>query len=140
MAGINTAGVVKGGLAAGLVMNISETILNVPVAGARMEAELAAHNLPPVTGGAIAAFVLICFAVGILTVWMYAAMRPRLGPGPKTAICAGLFVWAIGYLWCGLVLSLIGVQSWGLAILGIVWGLVEMVVASWVGGYLYSEA
>ena len=29
-------------------MNISEFILNVPVAGAQMEAELASRNLPPV--------------------------------------------------------------------------------------------
>ncbi len=140
MAGINTAGVVKGGLAAGLVMNISETILNVPVAGAQMEAELVARNLPPVAGGAIAVFILICFAVGLLTVWLYAAIRPRFGPGAKTAICAGLFVWAVGYVWCAIVLGTIGMHSWGLIALGVVWTLGEMVLASWVGGYLYTEA
>jgi hypothetical protein len=32
---------------AGLIMNVSEFILNVPVAGARMEAELKAISLPP---------------------------------------------------------------------------------------------
>ena len=48
MSQINVVGVLKGGLAAGLIMNISEFVLNVPVAGAQMEAELAARNLPPV--------------------------------------------------------------------------------------------
>ena len=40
MAGINMKGVIGGGLLAGLVINISETILNVPVMGAQMEASL----------------------------------------------------------------------------------------------------
>ncbi len=140
MAGINTAGVVKGGLAAGLVMNISETILNVPVIGAQMEAELAAHNLPPVAGGAIAVFVVTCFIVGLLTVWLYAAARPRLGPGSKTAITIGIVVWALGYAWCGIGYGVLGINSWGLVTLTLVWTFVEMIVASWVGAYLYSEA
>lgn len=139
MAGINTAGVVKGGLAAGLVMNISETILNVPVAGAQLEAELAAHNVPPITGGAIAVFVVICFIVGLLTVWLYAAVRPRLGPGAKTAITIGIIVWAIGYVWCGIGYGVLGLNSWGLVTLVLVWTFVEMILASWVGAYLYSE-
>ena len=33
-------------------MNISEFVLNVPVAGAQMDGELAARNLPPVGGAA----------------------------------------------------------------------------------------
>ncbi len=54
MSQINVGGVLKGGVAAGLIMNISEFILNVPIAGAQMEAELAARNLPPVGTAAIA--------------------------------------------------------------------------------------
>jgi len=49
MSQINVGGVVKGGLAAGVVMNLSEFVLNVPVAGEQMNAELAARNLPDVT-------------------------------------------------------------------------------------------
>lgn len=36
--------------------------------------------------------------VGIWTMWLYAAIRPRYGPGPKTAAVAGLALWAIGGL------------------------------------------
>ena len=38
------------------------------------------------------------FLVGIFAVWLYAAIRPRYGAGPKTALCAGAAVWGIGYL------------------------------------------
>jgi hypothetical protein len=78
--------VLVGGLATGLVINVGETILNVPLAGAETEQALAARNLPPIGGGAIAYFVVLCFLLGILIVWIYAAVRPRLGPGPKTAV------------------------------------------------------
>ena len=140
MSQINVGGVLKAGLAAGLIMNISEFILNLPVAGAQMEAELAALNLPPVSTAAIVTFTIVTFLLGIATVWLYAAIRPRLGAGPKTAMVAGLAVWAMSYLYSGIFFYMLGTQSLGLVLLGIVWSGIEMLVASAVGGYLYTEA
>ena len=139
MGQINIVGVLKGGLAAGLIMNISEFILNIPVAGAQMEAELASHNLPPVGTAAIATFTMVTFLLGIATVWLYAAIRPRLGPGPKTAMVAGLVVWALSYLYASVFFYMLGTQSLELVLLGVVWSAIEMIVASAVGGYLYTE-
>ena len=79
MASINTRGVVVGGLVAGLIINVSEYILNEPVLGARMVDALTAHNLPPVGGNAIAVFVILGFVLGLVLVWLYAAIRPRFG-------------------------------------------------------------
>jgi hypothetical protein len=140
MSQINIGSVLKGGVAAGVIMNISEFILNVPVAGAQMEAELASHNLPPVTTAAIATFTFVTLLLGIATVWLYAAIRPRLGPGPKTAMVAGLLVWALSYLYSSVFFYMLGTQSMGLVLLGVVWSAVEMIIASAVGGYLYREA
>ena len=140
MGQINIVGVLKGGLAAAVLMNISEFILNAPVAGAQMAAELSARNLPAAESGAqIAVFVVLTAMLGFVTVWLYAAMRPRLGPGPKTAMCAGLTVWTCSYLYSAVTAGTIGVHSMGLVVLIIVWSLIEMLVASAVGGYLYNE-
>jgi hypothetical protein len=139
MSQISVGGVVRGGLAAGLVMNVSEFLLNVPVAGAQMNAEMAMRNLPPVANNQISVFVVMTFLLGLATVWLYAAIRPRLGPGPKTAIVAGLFVWACSHLWAGIIMGVLGINSMGIVVLGIVWSLIEMIVASSVGGYLYKE-
>lgn len=139
MSQINVGSVVKGGLAAGLVMNISEFVLNVPVAGDQMNAELAARNLPPVATNQIAVFVVLTFVLGLLTVWLYAAIRPRFGAGPKTAIIAGVFVWACTYLNISITMGVLGINSMALVILSIVWTLIEMILASSVGGYLYKE-
>lgn len=136
---INYAGVMKGGIVAGLIMVVSEFVLNEPVAGAQMTAELAARNLPPVEASAIAVFTVVTLLMGIFTVWLYAAIRPRLGPGPKTAICAGLIVWALAYLYSAITFGVLGINSMGTVVLVIVWTAIEMIVASAVGGYLYTE-
>ena len=140
MSQINIGGVLRGGVAAGVIMNVSEFILNVPVAGAQMDAELASHNLPPVSTAAIATFTFVTLLLGIATVWLYAAIRPRLGPGPKTAIVAGVFVWALSYLYASVFFYMLGTQTLGLVVLGVVWSGIEMIIASSVGAYLYSEA
>ena len=140
MASINTRGVVVGGLVAGLIINVSEYILNEPILGADMLAEMTARNLPAVGGGAIAGFLILGFVVGIVLVWVYAAMRPRFGAGPKTAAIAGVVVWFLDYFCASVTLGLLGLFSARLLFIGLVWGLVEMIVAALVGARLYSEA
>ena len=140
MGQINYAGVLKGGVVAALIMNISEFVLNVPIAGAQMDRELVAHNLPPVGAGAIVVFTTLTLLLGFLTVWLYAAIRPRLGPGPRTAMIAGLVVWATTYLYSSIAFGVLGINSIGLVVLVIVWSLIEMIVASAAGAYFYSEA
>lgn len=140
MGQISVGGVLKGGLAAGLIMTVSQFILNVPVAGAQMDAEFAARNLPPVAGTQIAAFVAMTLLLGFATVWLYAAIRPRFGPGPKTAIVAGLVVWALSYLHLAITMGVLGINSMGMVVVAIMWSAVEMLVAASVGGYLYTEA
>jgi hypothetical protein len=122
MGGINIIGVLKGGLAAALIMNLSQYLL-----GAVVRA----------TGAAPAATIVIrTAALGFATVWLYAAIRPRFGPGPRTAIWAGLIVWALSY---GST-AIVGGQSIGRAVVIIAWTGVEMLIASSVGGYLYHES
>ena len=136
---ISIVGVLKGGLAAGLIMNVSQFILNVPIAGAQMDKEFALRNLPPVAGNQIAVFVAMTLLLGFATVWLYAAIRPRFGPGPKTAIVAGLVVWALTYLYLAITMGVLGINSMGMVLVGIMWSAIEMIVAASVGGYLYTE-
>ena len=120
MGGINIFGVLKGGLAAALIMNVSQYLLDLML-GTRVA--------PPV------AVIARTTALAIAMVWLYAAIRPRFGPGPKTAICAGLVVWGLSYVFQ----TLVGGQSMGSIVVIIAWTGVEMLVASSVGGYLYHE-
>jgi hypothetical protein len=139
VAGIQMGRVIAGGLAAGLIINIGETILNVPLAGEAMEQALQARNLPPVGGGAIGYFVVMCFLLGILIVWSYAAVRPRLGPGPRTAVIVAALAWFMTLVWSGGAQVAMGIMPLHLTLLGLVWGLGEMVIASLVGARIYRE-
>ena len=114
-------------------------ILNIPLLGAQMEQALQARNLPPVGGGAIAYFVVMCFLLGIAIVWTYAAVRPRLGPGPKTAVIIGVLAWFMTLLWSGGTQVAMGVMPLNLTLLGLAWGLGEIVIASLAGAKLYRE-
>jgi hypothetical protein len=136
---INTGSVIKGGLVSGLIINIGETILNIPVLGDRMAAEAAARNLPPFDNALIPVFVVMCFGLGLFLIWLYAAIRPRLGAGPQTAACAGLIVWGLAWLWPSIGMGVMGMYSWSLITIGLVWGAVELVLAAIAGAFLYRE-
>ena len=79
---------------------------------------------------AIGVFVVMCFGLGILTVWLYAAIRPRLGSGPGTAVCAGLVVWGLAFLWGAIGMGVMGFYSWSLIGIIVIWQLAEMVLAA----------
>lgn len=140
MTGISLGRVIAGGLAAGLIINLSETVLNLSVIAPQMEAALAQFSLPPVGGGAISYFVLWGFAIGLMLVWLYAAIRPRFGPGPRTAVCAALFVWFTAFFSGGASMAALGFMPVGLTAIGLIWGLVEVIVAGIVGAWIYTEA
>ena len=92
MSRINSSRVVLGGLTAGLVLCAGEFILSKPLLGGMWSAVTEARNLPPVGLGRIPVFVLMNLVLGIVLVYLYAAIRPRYGAGPKTALRAGLLV------------------------------------------------
>jgi len=139
MGRINVSRVILGGLLAGLVINIGETLLNVVVLAQALEDMLRGRNLPTLGGSAIGGFVFFAFILGIMTVCLYAAIRPRFGPGPKTAVIAGLFVWYFAYFYSTSAMVLMGFYGAKIATVGVVWGLVEIVLASIAGAWLYTE-
>ena len=139
---INTSKVVVGGLAAGVVANIIGFLGFGVLLGPRFEAEAAA--VAPalqgrgMTGGAIATNVFATFVVGILLVWLYAAMRPRFGPGAKTAMYAAFPVWL-----CGALFYMDNMQSGMMSMTSYIYASLLMVVglgaAGWVAGMVYKE-
>jgi hypothetical protein len=83
--------------------------------------------------------VIVCLISGLVMIFLYAAARPRLGAGPRTAVVVAAVYWLGGYF-----LSLVGYQMLGLfptrmlATWGVV-GLVEMILGALAGAWLYRE-
>lgn len=141
---INTKRVVIAGLAAGLVMNILDFIMNGFIFADRMKAEMNAFK--PGMGDAMAqmdtntmiGYVIMDFVLGMLLAYSYAAMRPRFGAGAKTAIISAMVLW----IFAGIVSSnylMMGMMSQGLWWSIAIGYLVCLVIASLVAGALYQE-
>lgn len=133
---MNTKRIIVGGLLAGLIITIGETVLNLLIIGKDVQASL--HQSPMGTTP-IGVFVLRCLVLGAVSVLLYAAMRPRLGPGPKSAITAGILVFLIGTLFPAFGLAMNGVFPARALLTAIIWGAIELPLATVAGAWLYRE-
>jgi hypothetical protein len=139
MTDISTGRLVLGSIAAGLVINVVESIMNIFVLAGPMEDLLVSRNLPQLGGAAMGGFILLAFVLGFLLVWTYSAIRPRYGAGPRTALKAGGAVWAAFYM-LGIGANwLMGIINLRLFLLSLAYTLPMMLAAGYVGGMVYRE-
>jgi hypothetical protein len=94
---INWGRVFLCGLVAGLVWTVLSSGVTV-FAGQGFSAAVPGNKLAAPTGGLITFLFVVNLAKGVWAMWLYAAIRPRYGPGPKTAVIAGLSWWFISSL------------------------------------------
>ena len=139
MGKINWGRVLLGGLVAGVVINIVEYVSNVYVFAAQNDAAMKALGVQLVPN-AIPMFLAVGFVLGIATIWLYAAVRPRYGAGAATAVIAALGVWVIGYALPNFEIWLNGIFPARLVCIGTLVGLVEIIVAGVAGSAVYKEA
>ncbi len=139
MNGINKVRVLAGGLVAGLVLSAGEFMLSKPVLGKVWTEVLLNHNLPRVTMGRVGIFFALNLILGLVTVCLYASLRPRYGAGPKTAIRAGLIVWLLVWVYGYGMGWLMWLFPTGMTVTAILWGLVEVPLAALAGAWVYKE-
>jgi hypothetical protein len=140
MGKINFGRVLLGGLAAGLILNIGEYLLNDKVLATQMAEMFRRCGFPKPGTNFIVIAVVITFVLGIVLVAGYAAIRPRFGAGPKTAIIAGLFAWFGVVVYNNVIVVGLGMEPTNVFALVLVWELVEYLLAAMVGAWLYREA
>lgn len=142
MSGINTGKLITAGLLAALVFFAVDSATFGFILRGEYDANTVRLGLDPatmMTPAAIAGWVAQEIVFGLLVVWLYAAIRPRFGPGPKTAIYAGLvpfiaiFMIMMG-MWQG------GIMTQSLFVKGAAFGLLSTLGGSLAGGWAYKEA
>jgi hypothetical protein len=139
---MNTKKVVIGGIVAGIVLNVIDFATNTFILGERMKADAEAFK-PGISekmmaGSAIASYVIMDLVLGVALIWTYAAIRPRFGPGLRTAGFAALLFWLLGLIFNS------GYRQMGMMSSGLWWTfafiwLVNFFLAAWAGAKLYSE-
>lgn len=139
---INRNKVLLGGLAAAVVLNIIDWVTYGYVLSARMTAAADAFKsglgAQMMSSNASVGYVLTDLVLGMLLVWTYAAIRPRFGPGMRTATYAALLFWVLAFLWN------VGYMQMGMMPTNLWWttvviGLVNFLIAAWVGARVYTE-
>jgi hypothetical protein len=140
MGTINWNRVVLGGIVAGLIIDVIQWVLNGLLLGPswRQAMQELGHPIEESTGRMLF-YVALGFVYGILAIGAYAAIRPRFGAGPTTALYAGLGVWLLGYCLPNLTWAPMGLFPRRLMAIVMLVGLVEILVATMAGAWLYQE-
>lgn len=138
---INTGKVIVGGVVGGIVANVIDFVSQSFILKGMETAAMTKLN-PSLahdpTGAQIAGFVITDFVWIIANVWIYAAIRPRFGPGPKTAVYAAIVSVVIGstvaaFFW------MTGMFGADLFFASFVVALVNSIISTIVGARFYTE-
>jgi hypothetical protein len=143
MGKINWGRVFLGGLLAGVVINIGEYLFHAVLFKDQVAEMMRAMGKDPasvMSGNAIVIWNILGFLAGIGAVWGYAAIRPRFGAGAKTAMIAGVAVWYFSRFLGAIGEMNMGMASQKMIMTGLVWGLVELIIATIAGAWAYKEA
>lgn len=140
MGKINIGRVILGGLVAGIIMNIFEDVMNGWYLANFWPAQMRSLDLPALGGAGVIAFNIMGLALGVAAVWTYAAIRPRFGAGHRTAIIAGVLTWLTAIVIGDAAPTIMGVYPMPTVCLLVAVGLVEVVLGTLAGAWLYKEA
>jgi hypothetical protein len=139
MSSINTGRWIVSGIVAGLVLWLFEGVASLLYKD-DMTAALEAHGMSvETTAGIVILSVVVSLIAGLTLMFFYSAARPRFGPGPRTAVIVAFWLWVGGYLLSLLGYRMLGLFPGGLLATWAVVGLVEMIVAGLIGGWIYRE-
>jgi hypothetical protein len=94
---VNWARVLPCGLLAGLIWTVLSSFVTA-LTGRAFSAALPDNRLAAPSAPLVVFLLAVNLVEGIWAMWLYAAIRPRFGAAPRTAIIAGCAWWAISTL------------------------------------------
>jgi hypothetical protein len=95
MGKINVGRLIVGGIVAGIAIDLLDYLVDGIWLAPRWADGMALLGRPGFSQVQIILFNVIGLLTGIVAIWVYVAIRPRFGPGIKTAVWAGLAVWLL---------------------------------------------
>ena len=139
---MNTKRIVMGGLVAAFVIAAAETVLFEGVLADAMSAAQAQKGLVEASWG-VTSYLVTTIVLGLMLAWLYAAIRPRFGARPSTALKAGVFLWlatwVIYYAWLAPSGRGLLFLRPSLTALALAWELAGVLLAALVVGWIYRE-
>jgi len=140
MGKINVGRLILGGIVAGIAIDLIDYFVDGVWLAPRWADGMAALGHGNFSSGQVIWFNVIGLLSGIAAIWVYAAIRPRFGPGVKTAIYAGLAVWILSTLFPNVGFMYVAkLFSNHLTFYTTLGGLVEVLVGTVAGASVYRE-
>ena len=136
---INSGKVVVGGLVAGVVANGLDYLFQGVVLKPDFEIMRQRLNLDPVAANNPVPWIIVDFILGFLLIVAYVGFRARWGPGPKTAIYAGLVIF-LGIASVMGALTAIGVFTTDTYLKSSALSLITIISAALAAAFVYKEA
>ena len=129
-----------GGLVAGVVF----IILEIAVFAIYLEDQWISvlESLNPnyqVTPASQGLFIFNNFISAILAIWLYSAIRPRYGAGPKTAVIVGIAVWIMRIFLPAVAWGSTGLFPVKLLVIEDILCLIVCIVGTLAGAWVYKE-
>ena len=136
---MNIGRILLGGLVAGVVANAGDYVINMYLMAEEGAAMAQRLNLSAAAvEGSLTTWIVVDMIWGLLLVFTYAGFRPRFGPGPRTALIAGVTIWlAVCVVFAGLMSM--GIYTQQAYLKGSVLTLANTLIASFTGAYFYRE-
>ena len=137
---MNWKRIILGGVLAGLVMNVLDALTEMLVLGERYkQLQEAGVFLKEPRLPFVPIWILGLFAAGVVAAWFYAAVRPRLGPGPRTALLVGLCLGLLAHVPYNVTHAAWGMQGRFMPLVWMLGGMLQLVVGTLVAGWVYKE-
>jgi len=136
---LNSGKVVVSGLVAGVVANLLDYVFQGILMKSDFEMMQQRLNLDPATANNPVPWIVVDFILGFLLIVTYVGFPTRWGPGPKTAIYAGVVIFVSIASVMGALTS-IGVFTVDTYLKSSALSLVTLITASLTGAFLYKEA
>ncbi len=143
MARINAGRVIVGGIVAGLIFFFGDGVVHGVLLKSHWAATMAAlgrSTTGDVGQRGFAYFLIYDLLKGLIAIWLYAAARPRFGPGPATALLAAITLWLLVIPVPTLGLLPMAFFSAKFAALWSLYGLVPIVIGTLIGAWMYRES
>lgn len=140
MGKINFGRVILGGIVAGLVADLLSYIFDGLLLAPGWAAANHALGKTAFTSAQVLGFNLLGLVSGVLTIWLYAAAKPRLGSRYRTAVNIAFAVWMLACVIPNAAMMYVtALYPHPLVVFTTLGGLVEIFAGTFAGAMLYKD-
>ncbi len=139
MTKINIKRLFISGLVAGFIMNLISLALAGVYLSEMMEL-LNSHSIYPSRSiWSLVVYLLMRFIWGFGAIWFYVAVRPRFGPGLKTAALIGFVFWLVTFFLMIVSYGMLGMFPMNILLQWAIITMVGIVPSTIIGAWIYHE-